>query len=252
MLPTTSRKRAFAPILTLRDIQALAALHSGRADHLFLHIPKNAGVSLRKNREVRWKMVGVHRQFLRDRAYTRDLLETMGQAGEHHGIAHARLRDIKPWIVARLRPVAVLRNPWARTVSRYHFARMTMPTDRAPTSFEAFLETRHADGARPFFWHRAVRGWYPQRDYVVDASGAIAADLLRQEHLGDDATAYFGLSAPPRRRNVTKDSAADWRTLYGPRTIQIVADWYASDIEAFGFDFDTPATRNIWAEQNPT
>lgn len=246
------RRRAFAPLLTLRDIQALTAVYTGSVDHLFIHIPKNAGVSLRKNRDLRWKMVGVHRQFLRDRAYVRELLTTMGAAGQHHGIAHARLRDLKPWLAQRLQPVAIVRNPWARTVSRYRFALLAAeqgsPFSVAGTdSFEAFLETRHEDGTRPFFWHRAVRGWYPQRDYVVDDSDHIAADILRQEHLGTDASAYFNLTQPPRPRNVTSSKAPeDWRSLYTSETVQAVAEWYAGDIEAFGFDFDTPATRNIW------
>lgn len=249
------RKRAFAPILTLRDIQALAAVHSGKVDHLFLHIPKNAGVSMRKNRELRWKMVGVHRQFLRDRRYVRDLLNTMGEANEHHGIAHARLRDVKPWLSARLRPVAIIRNPWARTVSRYRFSQMAAEqgnqfTGARVMSFEAFLDTRFEDGGKPFFWHRAVRGWYPQRDYVVDTNGTIAADLLRQEHLGEDASAYFKMANPLAKRNTTRTGASQgWQSHYSAKTIQDIADWYADDIDSFGFDFDTAATRNVWATQ---
>ncbi|MBY4894870.1 hypothetical protein KUL25_19095 [Rhodobacteraceae bacterium N5(2021)] len=209
----TKAKPAFASLITLRDIQALAAVSSGKADHPFLHIPKNAGVSMRRTRELRWKMVGVHRQFLRDRRYLRDLLKTMGDANKHHGIAHARLRDVKPWLAARLTPVAVIRNPRARTVSRYRFAQMAAQQGNSldsarVMSFEAFLDTRFADGNKPFFWHRAVRGWYPQRDYVVDDDGNIAADLLRQEHWGDEARAYFDLAKPLERRNTTRTDAS--------------------------------------------
>ena len=245
--------RASVPWLTLDDVRAMIALYSGSARYLFLHIPKNAGVSMRVAPALRWKMVGVHKTFLKDTAYLDDLRLAMGAAGQHHGIAHARLRDVKPWITYRLRPVAILRNPWARTVSRFRFARLiedqgarfsSVPT----SSFEAFLDTRHEDGNRPFFWHRAVRGWYPQRDYVVDHEGRIAADLLRQEHLTEETTAYFGLAQPIAPRNVTRrGDQVDWRSFYTPQTVQIVADWYASDIQTFGFDFDSAATRNCWA-----
>ncbi len=246
--------RAHAPFLTSRELVSLAALYSGSAKYLFLHIPKNAGVSLRKAPELRWKMTGVYRSFLRDRAYLDGLLEIMGREAQHHGIAHARLRDLKPSIVRRLQPVAILRNPWARTVSRFRFAQLAAEQEKPfklppVDSFEAFLETRHEDGALPYFWHRAIRGWYPQRDYVVDAAGNVAADLLRQECMDQDVPNYFGLSSPVKRRNVTRRTgASDWRSLYTDKTIQLVADWYAADIDTFGFDFDTPATRNIWAK----
>jgi hypothetical protein len=250
--------RAHVPILTMDDLRAMLVLYSGMARYLFLHIPKNGGVSMRTAPQLRWKMVGVHKMFLKDHAYLDGLRLAMGAAGQHHGIAHARLRDVDPRIVRRLQPVAVLRNPWARTVSRYRFARLIedqgSPFASVPTSsFEAFLDTRHEDGNRPFFWHRAIRGWYPQRDYVVDDEGRIAADLLRQEHLTEESTDYFGLTDPIRPRNVTRTGEkADWRTFYTPQTIKTVADWYQNDIETFGFDFDSAATRNCWACKEPS
>ncbi len=37
-----------------------------------------------------------------------------------------------------------------------------------------------------------------------------------------------------------------YRDIYTPETIQIVADWYSDDINYFGFDFGTAATRNYY------
>ena len=245
--------RAHVPLVTMDDLRAMAALYSGSARNLFIHIPKNAGVSMRKAPQLHWKMVGVHKTFLKDAAYLDALRLEMGAAGQHHGIGHARLRDVKPWIVRRLRPIAVLRNPWARTVSRFRFARLIEEQGSRfasvnTTSFEAFLDTRHQDGHRPFFWHRAVRGWYPQRDYVVDSDGNVAADLLRQEHLKEESLKYFGLREPIKPRNETRRGDLDnWQQYYTPQSIQIVADWYEADISTFGFDYDTAATRNCWA-----
>jgi hypothetical protein len=82
----------------------------------------------------------------------------------------------------------------------------------------------------------------------VDDQGRIAADLLRQEHLSEETVAYFGLAKPIAPRNVTRrGEQVDWRSFYTPQTTQIVADWYAHDIDTFGFDFDSAATRNFWA-----
>ena len=237
--------------MNARQLQSILAYRLGLARWLFIHIPKNAGTALRKAPELRWRMIGADPAFHVSRDYVRTVRGVMAEQGQHHGLQHARLRDIDPKVRARLQPVAILRNPWARTVSRYRFALLAAEqgsrwAQAAPESFEAFLETRHTDGGRPYFWHRAIRGWHPQADYVTDESGVIAADVLRQETMAEDAPVYFGLNRPIARRNVTVSGSSDWRSYYTDRTIQIVADWYATDIDTFGFDFDSPATRNIW------
>ncbi len=178
----------------------------------------------------------------------------MKAAGEHHGIHHARYRDLRPSVVNRLQPFAIIRNPWARVVSRFEFFKFaersgSASSDYGPATFEEFLEERHKYGNREFYWHRAIRGWYPQRDYVVDDAGDIAVDLLRQEELKTEAMDYFDLSEPLARRNSSSKDVKqkrDYKDYYTPETIQIVADWYADDIETFGFDFDTSATRNTY------
>ncbi|MCB6178827.1 sulfotransferase domain-containing protein [Rhodobacter sp. Har01] len=233
---------------SLREVRNVLTWQFGHPTHLFLHIPKNAGVSLRKHPGLQGRILPADPWLLQSRAYVRALRATMDANGEHHGYQHARWRDVAPKVTARLRAFAVVRNPWARTVSRWRFGRLAVEQGNSPAgycaeTFEGFLEERHVWGGRPFYWHRAIRGWYPQFDYVTDADGAIRADVLRLEHLDQDLTAYLG-TAPPPRRNTS--GRFDWRAVYTPQTIQIVADWYAADIDAFGFDFDTAATRNFW------
>ncbi|MBN1912399.1 MAG: sulfotransferase family 2 domain-containing protein [Pirellulales bacterium] len=233
-----------------REIRAYIDYYTGRAKYLFVHIPKNAGVSIRKSVELQGRLVGAEPRFHRSRAYTRELLRVMRENGEHHGYHHARLVDIHPSVRHRLQPVAVIRNPWSRVVSRFRFALLTMdqgnaPPDYAPRTFDRFLEERHLYGDKEYYWHRAVRGWYPQVDYVEDEEGQLGAHLLRQENLGEESTRYFGLSEAPPRRNVTGGKAKPYQAYYTPKTIQVVADWYARDVNTFGFDFDSAATRNV-------
>ena len=244
--------RPFLYEYSLRELRAKLGVRLGLAKWLFIHIPKNAGVSIAKHRELYWRMARVEAPFLPSRAYLRELLQVMDAAGEHHGIQHARWRDAHPDVRRKLQPVAVVRNPWARSVSRYRFARPAIENGKAapgyvPNSFEALLEERHQYGNRPFYWHRAIRGWYPQADYVTDETGRIVAELLRQENLEEEAARYFGLKTPLRRRNVsTSGQGRSYADYYTAKTIQIVADWYEKDIELFGFDFDTPARRNCF------
>lgn len=216
---------------------------------LFIHIPKNGGVTIRRALALKGRVLAASGNTHKTRSYTRAVRAAMAAAGEHPGLEHARLRDVSLKVRAALRPVALIRNPWARVVSRFTFAMATMESGSSPAGyaardFEAFLEERHVFGGRPYYWHRAIRGWYPQLDYVLDEEGRIGVDLLRLEHFDAEVGRYFALEGPLERRNVTGLGRLDYRSFYTPRTIALVADWYARDIEAFGFDFDTPARRN--------
>jgi hypothetical protein len=236
--------------MSLRRIKTYLYYYSGSAEYLFIHIPKNAGVAIRHSPLLERRLVGAEPAFHISRDYTRRLLQTMKATGEHHGYQHARLRDIHPSVRQRLQPVAVVRNPWSRVVSRFTFSQLAMKNRRAlpdysARDFEAFLEERHIYGNKEFYWHRAVRGWFNQKEYVIDEEGKIAVDLLRHERLDEDAMAYFSLDRPLRKRNISNRTNRDYRDYYDRRTLQIVADWYADDIDTFGFDFEGCATRNV-------
>ena len=48
--------------------------------------------------------------------------------------------------------------------------------------------------------------------------------------------------------NIVRENIGDYtrnyQDYYNEQTIQIVADWYEQDIDYWGFDFDTSATKN--------
>ena len=233
----------------LREATAILNWHLGRARYVFVHIPKNAGVSIRKSPELRGRLISADPYFHKDSTYTRKLAKTMEDAGEHHGFQHARWRDINPKVTGRLKAVGVVRNPWARTVSRWRFEELAVrqgkiPASEAAKTFEEFLEQRNVWGGKDYYWHRAIRGWYPQADYATDTDGKLRVELLRFEYLDSDAQQYFNLKHPVRKRNKTSRTPFQYQAAYTPKTIQIVADWYQKDIDLFGFDFDTSATRN--------
>jgi Sulfotransferase family len=219
--------------------------------HLFIHIPKNGGMTIRKAPQLRKKKVVATRNHLKSKEYADNLLATMNSTGDHHGYEHARLRDVNIWVRKSTIPFAIVRNPWARVVSRFTFSmqaveRDSSVSDYSANTFEAFLEERHEWGNREFFWHRAIRGWYPQFDHVCDENNEIAVNVLRLENFADEFSNYFGISEEIRRRNKTKRKVEDYKSFYNDKTIQVVADWYAKDIDVFGFDFETMATKNTY------
>jgi hypothetical protein len=223
---------------------------------IFIHIPKNAGTTIRLSPTLKPRIIEAIAKNHKSPEYSQAVKAHMDSIGDHHGYEHARWRDLKPSITSAYDAFAVIRNPWSRVVSRYLFAKKVTEVEKkadAPPgkykidSLEHFLEERFLWGNVEYMWHRAIRGWYPQVDYVTDESGKIRCDCLRLEELDSVLKQYFKLPNMDRARNVTGLLKGDWQELYNDKTIQIVADWYKADIETFGFDFDTPAQKNYWS-----
>jgi hypothetical protein len=222
----------------------------------FIHIPKNGGMTIRRSQlmgNIATSTPGSHIS----PEYTKALHEQMAKYYEHHGNEHARWRDLNKEAQGR-KCFAIVRNPWSKVVSRYTFLmsmfnpshgsynKMVNHPTYEPKSFEEFLEERHVWGDKEFFWHRAIRGWYCQVDHVSDFDGNIKCDILRLENLNEDVNKYFNTNINLRSRNVSNVDKKDYRDFYTPETKKIIEDWYADDIETFGFTFDGPATKNIW------
>lgn len=220
--------------------------------HFFIHIPKTGGTAIRLFTFLEPMIQDATPEFHVSTDYTHNLHDQMKKFKEHHGNEHARFIDLNQEKIKDMKKFAIVRNPWDRVVSRYFFAKQlinqgkTEPSYVDISSFEAFLEERWKWGDVPYFWHRAIRGWYPSVDYVVDNNGKIAVDVLRFENYDEDVGSYFDLSISVPKRNVSIKTTT-YKDIYTPETIKIVADWYAKDIDTFGYDFDTGPTKNVWA-----
>lgn len=223
----------------------------------FIHIPKTGGMAIRRNTILRPRVIPSTPAQHKSAEYTAELHRVMKENKEHHGNEHARWRDLND--KAKQRPsIAVVRNPWSRTVSRYTYLIRAVLKQSGPIvkinptyremSFEEFLEERHIYGGLPYFWHRAIKGWYQQKDYVTDEDGNLQCGVMRQERLNDDLIEYFRFDPRLQRRNISNNKK-NYKAFYTPETKKIVEDWYGEDIEFFGFTFDGPATKNIWVNK---
>lgn len=224
---------------------------------LFVHIPKNGGMTIRKAPPLKGRIITANAGNHRSPEYTDELHRVMAAAGEHHGDEHARWRDFREDLRRDHRAFAIVRNPWSRVVSRFTFAlhasRQGSHVLPKGWDFGRFLDERFEYGGRPFYWHRAIHGWFPQVDYVTDEAGNLRCDVLRFEHYAHDVGRYFKMPVQFPVRNVSNGieqgntvvGRVDYRTFYRPRQHDMVAEWYAEDINFFGFDFDSAAKRNV-------
>ena len=187
---------------------------------LFIHVPKVAGFSL--SRSLYGHVYG-HMTALEVEANAADLF-------------------------AELPVFAVVRNPWDRVVSAYHFAiaggvgamRVAQPAQyRQPAfrTFDAFLEE----------WLPAQNLmkcdyiFQPQYRFVCRPTGELAVDFLgRMEDMQstyDFLAEITGRNLEVKREN-TSNREADYRGYYThPRLKNLVADAYAEDVRLFGYDF---------------
>ena len=186
-----------------------------KVKRLFIHIPKNGGTSVQK--------------------------ETTNTLS----FGHDRWKDVPRDIRYIHQSFAVIRNPWARIVSRYIMGIPTSNTNDHGTTwntFEEFLETRYVWTDKQ--WNDPIRSWNTQYDYVCDENDVVRCDILRLEFIDDELSPYLNLNTPYIVRENVGDYTRNYQDYYNEQTIQIVADWYEQDIDYWGFDFDTSATKN--------
>lgn len=181
-------------------------------------------------------MLGDTPKALRRRRRLRDV-HTRGRLWKHSTMA-----DIDGLIPSLdgLFAFSLVRNPWDRMVSYYHWLRGQSFDHPAVAlagqmPFDDFVQAAHV---------RASMRASPARHYMTDAQGREKCDAyIRLEAFDEDAAplwAHLGFSLVLPKAN-TSAREADFRTYYGNDARQAVAEDCAEDIERFGYRFDQGA-----------
>jgi len=208
--------------------------------YIFVHIPKTGGTALTLALEARAMRDDVIvSDTPKGRARRRRLAQvrTAGRLWKHATLADLRglASDAE---IAGFFTFTLVRNPWDRMVSYYHWLRSQRFAHPAVTlargcDFSTFLnapETRAAIAAHPY------------RSHVTTAEGQERCDLyLRLEHLAEDAgplETHLGFRLTPLPVANASDRARDWRGYYSDRDAAVLAETCAADITRFGYRFD--------------
>ncbi|SDY91234.1 Sulfotransferase family protein [Jannaschia faecimaris] len=209
-------------------------LSPGRG-YAFVHAPKTGGTAM---------ALALEAHAMADDILIGDTPKALKRRGRLNGAQaagrlwkHSTLRDVRGLlpdpVLDRLTPVMLVRNPWDRMVSYYHWLRAqdfdNPAVTRAKTlGFKAFvLDPKTGESFRR----------NPSASYV--AGGALPI-FIRLEHLETDLVPFtdllgFGLILP---RVNSSDRLADWRSYYDATTRDCVAEICAADISAFSYHFE--------------
>lgn len=208
--------------------------------YLFLHAPKTGGTALTlalEGRALRGDIIIADTPKGRARARRQGGLATRGRLWKH-----SRLCDLEGLVGAAemdgIFVLSLVRNPWDRMVSYYHWLRVQNFDHPAvslskSSDFSGFLNDPQTVAA-----FRMA----PASAYTRDAGGRDRATLCaRLEHLDDDLApfeAHLGFRLTPLDRVNASERPRDWRGLYSDRDAGLVAAVCAEDIARFGYRFD--------------
>ena len=170
---------------------------------LFIHIPKNAGSSIRS------------------------ALELPGKA-EHRFWNHypSKLRR-------DLFTFCVIRNPWDRLVSLYLYWKRDSKRWKI-RSFPELIEDCRLGFPYGRSFRRPRRHWFPQVDYFMRDGRVHVNRILRFENLRAEWDELFGIPLP--HRNATRHG--HYSAWYTDDMVDVVARYYRRDIQFGGYEFE--------------
>jgi chondroitin 4-sulfotransferase 11 len=180
---------------------------------IFIHINKTAGTSIGK---------------------------AIGLPVKHHQTAKEVIAGIGQAKWDNAYKFTLVRNPWDKVVSHYEYRRKRNKTELATRniSFAEWVKKTYGPDQDTFYYNNP-KAFQPQVEWLKDNENNISIDFVGKfESINkdfDQIASAIGLDAQLPHLNASKRLA--YQSYYDDETRKIVANWFAEDIEVFGYSF---------------
>ncbi len=228
-----TKPKSFSKLQAKRNIVTTSSYSYKPLDDtksIFVHVPKCAGVSVSK--------------------------ALYGNLAGGHTTLDGYLNIFEPTEVFSYFKFTIVRNPWDRLVSAFHFLKADGLKDKDKNWSEHELKNfdNFDDFVKAWVNEDNIWKWHhfrPQYYYICDMKSKVKLDFIGFfENLNED----FAYIAKKLGKNCTLAKTNSSRRksyfhYYNNATRQIVANVYARDIEMLGYDFDNSSIQTQLANR---
>ncbi len=159
--------------------------------------------------------------------------------GLDHSTALEKYRQLGAAAWQKKFTFTMVRNPWDKVVSHYHYRVRTNQTalGDGSISFEDWLQLCYVD--RDPRYYDQPRMFMPQRQWLIDEEGKLLVEFIgRFENLQQDFDLICRrLSVEAKLGHAKPSGRGSYRDYYSDESRALVEKVFAEDIELFGYSF---------------
>jgi hypothetical protein len=198
---------------------------------IFVHIPKCGGTSLE---HIIWPEP--RRESDLWMGFVDKYHNKYQTGGLQHLFARQIIREVGEQIFHKYFKFSFVRNPWDKAVSQFSYMKQR-------EDLRDYIGLSENDSFKTYLGKIRTKPhvqWEKQYKFIMDDRGELLIDFLgRFEHIKRDVEYIFDrLNIQAELPHVNATTHAHYSTYYDTESIEMVAEFYADDIELFKYSFE--------------